>query len=254
MISRLLSAALAAGFLAAVVTTGLQLSLTSPLILEAERYENHEAQAAQNALPALPIVHAHLHLAHGGHDHGAAPDAPRAWQPGEGLPRMLFTGLATLVGGVGYALLLGAVMLALGREPTPERALGFAIAGFLTVALAPALGLPPELPGSEVAPLAARQAWWLMTAAATGMGLYLIAIRRAAISIVGGLVLIVAPHIVGAPEAAAAKSELPAGLAAQFAARSLAVGFVFWAVIGLSYGWAWQVLGRSRTTKGTARA
>ena len=253
MIVRLLSAALAAGFLAAVVTTGLQLSLTSPLILEAERYET---QAAADLPRAFPLVHAHLHaplhLAHGGHDHGAAPDAAPAWQPGAGLPRMAFTGLATLVGGVGYALLLGAVMLALGREPTPERALGFAIAGFLSVALAPALGLPPELPGSEVAPLAARQAWWLMTALATGMGLYLIAIRRAAISIVGGLVLIVAPHIVGAPEVAATKSELPAGLAAQFAARSLALGFVFWAVIGLSYGWAWQVFGRG--AKGPARA
>lgn len=249
MIIRLLSAALAAGFFAAAVVTGLELTLTSPLIVAAERYEQQEApRQAAETLPirALPIV-----LAHAGHDH-AAPDAAPEWQPGPGLPRMAFTGLATLVGGVGYALLLGAVMLALGREPTPERALGFAIAGFLSVALAPALGLPPELPGSEVAPLAARQAWWLMTALATGMGLYLIAIRRAAISIVGGLVLIVAPHIVGAPEVATAKSELPAGLAAQFAARSLALGFVFWAVIGLSYGWAWQVFGRG--AKGPARA
>ncbi len=137
-------------------------------------------------------------------------------------------------------------MLALGRDPTPERALAFAVAGFVSVGLAPALGLPPELPGSEAAPLATRQAWWLMTALATAMGLYLIAIRRAAVTILGGLVLIVAPHIAGAPEVATAKSDLPAGLAAQFAARSRAVGFVFWAVIGLSFGWAWQVFGRER--------
>ncbi|GJD80855.1 CbtA family protein [Methylobacterium gregans] len=246
MILRLLSAALAAGFLAAVVATGLQVALTSPLIIEAERYESGTAHSA--ALPLVParFEGALLHLAHGGesHDHGAP-----AWQPGEGLPRILFTGLATLVGGVGYALLLGAVMLALGRDPTPERALAFAVAGFVSVGLAPALGLPPELPGSEAAPLATRQAWWLMTALATGMGLYLIAIRRAAVTILGGLVLIVAPHIAGAPEVAAAKSELPAGLAAQFAARSLAVGFVFWAVIGLSFGWAWQVFGRERPAR-----
>ncbi len=249
MILRLLSAALAAGFLAAVVATGLQVALTSPLIIEAERYESGTAQSAElSPAPARfegALLHlAQLHLAHGGesHDHGGAP----AWQPGEGLPRIAFTGLATLVGGVGYALLLGAVMLALGRDPTPERALAFAVAGFVSVGLAPALGLPPELPGSEAAPLATRQAWWLMTALATGMGLYLIAIRRAAVTILGGLVLIVAPHIAGAPEVAAAKSELPAGLAAQFAARSLAVGFVFWAVIGLSFGWAWQVFGRER--------
>ncbi len=246
MILRLLSAALAAGFLAAVVATGLQVALTSPLIIEAERYETGTAHSA--ALPLAParFEGALLHLAHGGesHDHGAP-----AWQPGEGLPRILFTGLATLVGGVGYALLLGAVMLALGRDPTPERALAFAVAGFVSVGLAPALGLPPELPGSEAAPLATRQAWWLMTALATGMGLYLIAIRRAAVTILGGLVLIVAPHIAGAPEVATAKSDLPAGLAAQFAARSLAVGFVFWAVIGLSFGWAWQVFGRERPAR-----
>ncbi len=172
-----------------------------------------------------------------------APDAPRRnGSPVQGLPRMAFTALATLVGGVGYALLLGAVMLACGREPTPQLGLAFAVAGFASVALAPGLGLPPELPGSEAAPLAARQAWWVMTAAATGMGLYLIAIRRSLIAILGGLVLIVTPHVVGAPQAPSRASELPAALAAQFAARSLAIGFVFWVLIGLGLGWAWQAL------------
>ena len=140
-------------------------------------------------------------------------------------------------------MLLGAVMLATGREPSPERGLAFAVAGFLAVALAPALGLPPELPGSEAAPLVARQVWWLMTAAATAMGIYLIAIRRVPITILGGIVLIVAPHLAGAPEVAVTPSELPAGLAAQFAARSLAIAFVFWAVIGLTFGRAWQTFG-----------
>lgn len=185
MIIRLLSAALAAGFFAAAVVTGLELTLTSPLIVAAERYEQQEP--SHQAAKALPIV-----LAHAGHDH-AAPDAAPEWQPGPGLPRMAFTGLATLVGGVGYALLLGAVMIACGREPTPQVGLAFAVAGFASVALAPGLGLPPELPGSAAAPLAARQAWWVMTAAATGMGLYLITIRRALITILGGLVLIITP-------------------------------------------------------------
>lgn len=245
MIIRLLSAALAAGFFAAAVVTGLELTLTSPLIVAAERYEQQDSphQAAQ----ALPIV-----LAHAGHDH-AAPDAVPEWQPGPGLPRMAFTGLATLVGGVGYALLLGAVMLACGREPTPQVGLAFAVAGFASVALAPGLGLPPELPGNAAAPLAARQAWWVMTAAATGMGLYLITIRRALITILGGLVLIIVPHVVGAPQAPEAASELPAVLAAQFAARSLAISFVFWILIGLGFGWAWQAFARG-TEPGAARA
>ncbi|APT31816.1 membrane Transport [Methylobacterium phyllosphaerae] len=245
MIIRLLSAALAAGFFAAAVVTGLELTLTSPLIVAAERYEQQEP--SHQAAKALPIV-----LAHAGHDH-AAPAAAPEWQPGPGLPRMAFTGLATLVGGVGYALLLGAVMIACGREPTPQVGLAFAVAGFASVALAPGLGLPPELPGSAAAPLAARQAWWVMTAAATGMGLYLITIRRALITILGGLVLIITPHVVGAPQAPEAASELPAALAAQFAARSLAISFVFWILIGLGLGWAWQAFSRD-TQRGTARA
>ena len=246
MIIRLLSAALAAGFIAAVVATGLQLTLTSPLILAAERYE--QAEPSHQAGRALPIV-----LAHSGHDH-AAPDASTLeWQPGAGLPRMAFTALATLVGGVGYALLLGAVMLACGREPTLKTSLAFAVAGFASVALAPGLGLPPELPGSEAAPLAARQAWWVMTAVATGMGLYLIAIRRSLIAILGGLVLMIAPHVAGAPQPPAGGSELPAALAAQFAARSLAISFVFWVMIALGFGWAWHAFARD-TARGAARA
>ena len=244
MIIRLLSAALAAGFFVAVIVTGLELTLTSPLIVAAERYE--QAEPSHQAARALPIV-----LAHAGHDH-AAPDSAPEWQPGPGLPRMAFTGLATLVGAVGYALLLGAVMLACGREPTPQAALAFAVAGFASVALAPGLGLPPELPGSAAAPLAVRQAWWVMTAAATGMGLYLIAMRRTLIAILGGLVLIIAPHVVGAPQAPEGASELPAALAAQFAARSLAISFVFWMLLGLGLGRAWQVFGRE-TARGTVR-
>lgn len=238
MILRLLSAALAAGFLAAIVATGLELTLTSPLIVEAERYETPApGQAADARLHALPIV-----LAHAGHDH-TAPDAAPEWQPAPGFQRMAFTGLATLVGGVGWALILGAVLLACGREPTLQTGLAFALAGFASVALAPALGLPPELPGQEAAPLLTRQAWWVMTAAATGMGLYLIGVRRSLIAILGGLVLIVAPHVVGAPPPPDTTSAVPPALAAQFAARSLAIGAVFWTMIGLGLGWAWQSFG-----------
>ncbi|GEP10578.1 CbtA family protein [Methylobacterium gnaphalii] len=236
MIIRLLSAALVAGFLAAVVATGLQFALTSPLILKAEVYEE---QAGKQAALASPFAGVIIH-AHGGEHH--EPGAAAEWQPAPGFERMAYTGLATLVGGVGYALLLGAVMLALQRQPTPETGLAFGVAGFLCVALAPAMGLPPELPGMGSAALAVRQVWWLMTALATAVGIYLIAVRRVALTIVGGLVLIVAPHLVGAPFVVE-ESRLPAALAAQFAARSLGISLVFWAVIGLAYGWAWHLFG-----------
>ncbi|KQQ11924.1 cobalt transporter [Methylobacterium sp. Leaf123] len=254
MIIRLLSAALVAGFLASVVATGLQLALTSPLILQAETYEGEGAHAAlapslNDASFAALIVPAHAHAhGEGGHDHGKD-----EWQPAPGLQRMAFTGLATLVGGVGYALLLAAVMLALRREPTPQGGLVVGIAGFLAVALAPAIGLPPELPGMGAAPLVLRQSWWLMTVVATGLGLYLIAVRRVPLTILGGLVLIVAPHLAGAPQSIdTVSSQVPPATAAQFAARSLAIGFVFWAVIGLAYGWAWGLFGREAGARANA--
>lgn len=241
MIVRLMSAALVAGFLAAVVSTGLQLALTSPLILKAEVYEGQAASVPLSVASLIVPIH--------GESHGE-PGGAEEWQPAPGLQRMAFTGLATLVGGVGDALLLGAVMLALRRAPTPESGLALGIAGFLSMSLAPAVGLPPELPGMGAAALELRQFWWLMTVAATGLGLYLIAVRRTAAAIAAGLILVVAPHLAGAPLVTDAESRLPAVYAAQFAARSLAIGFVFWAAIGLSYGWAWNMFGRRERANG----
>ncbi|GEO97654.1 CbtA family protein [Methylobacterium haplocladii] len=250
MIIRLLSAALVAGFLAAVVATGLQFALTSPLILKAEVYEEQAGKQASLSSPFARLIMPAHGDAHGHGDPGAAQE----WEPSPGLERMAYTGLATLVGGVGYALLLGAVMLALKREPSPETGLALGIAGFLTVALAPAIGLPPELPGMASAALGVRQAWWLMTVVATGLGLYLIAVRRVPLTIAGGIVLIVAPHLAGAPLVVDTDSKLPAAYAAQFAARSLGVSLIFWAVIGLAYGWAWRLFGEAASSGNRSHA
>jgi cobalt transporter subunit CbtA len=241
MTKRLLAAALVAGFLAACVTSLLQFALTSPLILAAEKYETAES-VAPTRVSANPLIV----LAHAGHDHGAEPQ----WQPSPGLPRLAFTALATLVSGVGYALLLGAVLVATGREVTPAEALRFAIGGFLAASLAPAVGLPPELPGTAAAALESRQLWWVATALATAIGLYLVAIRRGPAAVAIGLALIVAPHAWGAPHGPEEISAMPPVYAAQFAARSLAVAFAFWAVLGLAFGWAW---GTVAGTKGAAR-
>lgn len=236
MTIRLLSAALVAGFLAACVASVLQFALTSPLILKAEVYEKR-AEAASAGLVVL---------AHAGHDDPAHDGEGAEWQPGAGLPRLAFTALATLVTGVGYALLLGAALLAhAGRTGVPDLALRFALGGFLAVGLAPALGLPPELPGMEAAALGARQLWWVATALATAAGLYLAVMIGRPWAIAAGLALLVAPHVVGAPHpAAAVVGPLPAELAAQFAARSLAVALAFWATLGLGLGWAWRLFDR----------
>lgn len=232
MIVRVLKAALVAGFLAACVAATLQTFLTSPLILQAETYEK----------AAAPEAHAAgygglLHLAHTGHADAADEGG---WEPGDGFPRIAFTALATLVSGVGYAAILAALLLASGREFNPQTALRWAIGGFVAVNLAPAIGLPPELPGMGGAHLAERQIWWVGTALATGLGLYLVTNVRHHAAVGIGLIAIVLPHLIGAPHAEAAASDVPAVLAAQFAARSLAVAFAFWATLGLALGWYWM--------------
>ncbi len=276
MTPRVLSAALVAGFWAALVASLLQAVWTTPLILQAERLEHRagvpwapgaerlehraavlrapgaerfEHRAAASSLGSGAIVlapmtgasaPARIVLAHDG-AHAPSPEAHAHgdWAPQEGLERVAFTGLATLVSGVGYALVLLALLLAAGAAPTRETCLRWALAGFIAVNLAPAVGLPPELPGmGGGGSLALRQAWWALTVAATGLGLHLLAHRRAPWMAAAGIAAIALPHLVGAPHGAAA-SEVPAGLAAQFATRSLAVGLVFWATLGLALSWAW---------------
>lgn len=241
MISRVFAAALVAGFLAACAATILQAFLTTPLILRAEAFEKSAFLGHERAI---------VHLAHAGPSDRAASPAHEhpdegGWKPTEGLSRAAFTGSATLVSAVGYALLLLALMLAVGSEPTIGGALRWGMAGFVAVSLAPAIGLPPELPGAGGGSLVLRQAWWLFAAFGTGLGLYLVALDRKPIAIALGVAAIVAPHVVGAPHGGEGGA-VPATLAAQFAARSLAVAFVFWALLGLSLGWIWPRLGRKQ--------
>ncbi|WP_114945865.1 CbtA family protein [Microvirga calopogonii] len=233
MIVRVLKAALVAGFLAACVAATLQAFLTSPLILQAETHEKASAPEAHAAAWG-----GLLHLAHSSHEPADAADES-AWEPGEGFPRIAFTALATLVSGVGYASILAASILAAGRQFDLQTTLRWAIGGFLAASLAPAVGLPPELPGMGGAHLAERQIWWVSTAIGTGLGLYLITNVRHHAALGIGLIAIVLPHLIGAPHAEAAASDVPAVLAAQFAARSLAVAFAFWATLGLALGWYW---------------
>src|SRR5947199_99021 len=103
---------------------------------------------------------------------------------------------------IGFALvLIGGVALARlgGYTIDARRGLIWGAAGFVVFALAPAIGLPPELPGMEAAALVARQQWWFLTAAATAGGLGLIIFAKPAALRVVGIVLIVLPHLIGAP-------------------------------------------------------
>lgn len=254
MITRVLAVGLLAGLLAGLTVATLQAFTTTPIIMQAEVYERGTAPPQAGVAPLLqPAVlrddaAPRLILVHEGHDHGAAGEE---WSPADGLERTFYTGTATVATAIGFAMILIAGMLASGQPIDERRAMAWAAAGFAATGLAPAMGLAPELPGMAAADLVGRQEWWIATAAATALALWLflntenLALRLLAVP------LLLAPHVWGAPRLAeAAKSGVPADLAAQFAATSLAVQAILWVLTGLLVGLLWQRLGAARPAGG----
>ena len=217
-----LVAAVLAGLLAGLAFFAVQLVTTRPLIVQAEVLERAQP-------PATTAAPAHDHAAHA-HAH--------AWEPEDGAERTLYTLAADLMVGIGYGFLLVGMMVLAGRPLSATAGLLWGLAGFVAFAAAPALGLPPEPPGVPGADLVARQAWWLGTAAASAAGLWALLLGRAPWWRVAGLLLLVVPHIVGAPRPPdALLPDDAAALAQRFHWAALAATAVLWAVLGSAAGW-----------------
>jgi len=208
MIRALLFSAAIAGLAGGLVAACYQAVVATPLIFAAEVFE-HAGEAAE----------------------GAA------------LGRHLLTTLATIVLATGGALILLGLMMLDGGRITVRRALPWGAGAFVALALAPAVGLPPELPGMPAADLVERQVWWLATVLATAFGLWTIFCRGGAAAIVLGTLVIALPHVVGAPHPADHESAVPAALAAQFVAASLAGSALLWIVVSSVAGAVFERLG-----------
>jgi cobalt transporter subunit CbtA len=233
MLKTLILSAAAAGVAAGLFTAVVQHVTTTPIIIEAERYEGdapaHDHGRATHEPPeSVATVVADMPAVMAG--------VEEEWAPAEGVERTLYTSLATTVIGVGFGLaLLGAMMLT-GVRINARTGLAFGVSAFIAVALAPAMGLPPEIPGSGAAELGPRQAWWFFAVAATAVGLGGLLLTQKIALQIGGVVLIALPHIIGAPHPQEYVSTAPAELAGHFAATSLAVTAIFWGVLGYASG------------------
>ncbi|HEX9327226.1 MAG TPA: CbtA family protein [Reyranella sp.] len=228
MLTRVLSVGLLAGLLAGLLIAVLQQVTTTPLILLAETYEK-QGEAASAAPPAPGAAAGHDHAAH---DHG--------WKPADGLPRFFYTAITTIATAVGVAFLLIAGMVFAGDTIDERRSLAWAIAGFVASGLAPAAGLAPELPGSAAGDLVGRQIWWIGTAVATALALWAFLRMESPVARLGAFVLLLAPHVIGAPHPHALESKVPAEIAAQFTALSLVVQGLLWAFAGIAVGLLWS--------------
>ena len=132
MFRQIVFAAVLAGLIAGAFVTALQYVGVVPLILAAETYETG-----------------------GTHEHGAAPagaeDEDHAWAPAPGVERGLYTLATNILMAVGFALLLAAGFALTGHNGW-RTGLCWGLAGYVAFTLAPAIGLPPEIPGAGAAP------------------------------------------------------------------------------------------------------
>ena len=208
-------AALLAGIAAGLATSAVQAARLWPLIDAAELLESH---------------------GNDGHVHG-----PAGWSP-HGALRPALTVLFNMAAGIGFALMLNAAArlreLRSGVGLTVGEGVGWGAAGFAAFALAPALGLPPALPGMAEGALLARQIWWVATAGCTLGGIAMLAWAGGAWRGVG-VALMALPHLAGAPVAGHGGT-VPGDVAAAFVAGSLAASAVFWVVLGGVSGWVQQ--------------
>ncbi len=222
MFSRILTSALFAGAAAGLIAALLQLVFVQPVLLHAELYETGE------------LVH------FGGEAISAHPDLPRMFaEPVRDILSIVFTMLTY----TGYALVMVALMMMAegqGHAITARVGILWGIAGFITVHFAPGLSLAPEVPGVAAADVGARQIWWTATVAAAGVAMWLIAFGGNLISIVIAAALLLAPHLIGAPEPDTFAGTVPTEIGALFAARAFGIGMAAWVLLGAFAGHFWQ--------------
>jgi cobalt transporter subunit CbtA len=227
MLGRIFYPGLMAGVIAGLFLFAAQQTELVPMILQAETYEN--------AAPA----HGHDQPSAERHDPAIAGGEETAWAPEDGLDRTLYTGLSSVLVSIGFGLVLAGCFALRRKTVTWREGVVWGLAGYVSLHLAPAFGLSPELPTMAGDNLLGRQIWWIATVAGTAGGLAAIAFGRASWVKALGVVLIVAPHVVGAPHVHV-DTEVPATLAARFAVATLVVAALFWALLGGLTGYLQQ--------------
>lgn len=226
MFGQIIKTALTAGALASVFLFAAHMVKTSPLIVHAEVYEGAgPSHAPETATPA-------------GHAHEAAAPAEGAkaeaeeWGPADGFERSFYTFLADLLTSCGFAFLLVAAIAMSGRNVDWRSGMVWGLCGFAAFFAAPSLGLAPELPGMQAADLHARQIWWVSTVVLTAGGLALLFLSKKGLYMAIGALLILTPHLIGAPAHQVQPGALPAELAAEFVAATMVISGLFWLLLG----------------------
>jgi len=223
MFRRIVFSAGLAGLVAGILLTGIQQLRVVPIIVEAETYEVAESGAAT-----------HTHADGSSHQHDA-------WSPADGLERTFWTGVANVGMAIGFALLLGAAF-SMRDNVNWRQGILWGLGGYAAFFALPALGLTPELPGTEAAALQDRQAWWLMTATLSAVGIALLGLARGWPWKAVAVVLIAIPHLIGAPHPDTHTTLAPPELLQTFIVATAIANAVFWVVLGAGCAIAFKKL------------
>ena len=208
MVSRTISTAIVAGLLAGLALFLIQRISTVPLIHQAETYERAASSESE-------------------------PDA-FADEP----MRSLATLVADVLVGIGFGLILNGFLAFTGKRGwLPGLLLG--VAGFAAFHAAPAMIVPPAVPGMRVAALLLRQTGWLVAVISTVIGLVVMYKATGMGKLVGILFLflpaIVFCAVLPIPPAVAESPPL-ALLDRAFVTRTLAGMLMFWSILGIVSG------------------
>jgi len=214
--------ALIAGAIAGLIGAVLQLIFVEPLILEGELFEQgvrvHFADGVAESIAAAPAL---------------------AFD----LKRYGLTVAFSLVTWIGFGLVLAAglgIAERSGSALNARKGATWGLLAFMAVNLAPAAGLPPELPGTAAAVLEDRQIWWAGTIIASLLAIVAFGFTKGGIAAAVGLFLILLPHVLGAPHLDQYHGVAPPELAALFVGRTLAVAALTWAILGALLGLLWS--------------
>jgi cobalt transporter subunit CbtA len=226
MTKNLFVSAICAGIAAGLLASALQFIFVIPVLLEGELYETG----------------ARVHFGTDG-----SPQSDRGTPPlaGDWL-RHSMTVAFNIVTYTGYGLLLAAMISFAslkGITTTAKQGLIWGLCGYIAVQLAPAISLPPELPGTIAAEVGQRQLWWISTILASAAGLGLIAFGHSYLPL-AGVVLMAIPHLLGAPHLDTFFGVAPPELAAEFATLSLGAAAAGWVLLGYAVAAMLQHLDR----------
>ena len=227
MIRSIFYPGLLAGILAGLFIFGAQQVKLVPMVFEAESYEGQAAGGHDHGATQAEAPRSRSHEDGAGHSHG-----DDEWSPADGLERTAFSLFSNLITAIGFGLVLSAAFVLSRRRISWREGIIWGLAGFAAVHLAPAFGLPPELPGMAAEEdLVARQTWAMATTVLTAGGLALLFLAKQMLWRIAGALLIAAPHFVQI-ERVHVEHAVPAELVSQFIVATLVVTALFWMLLG----------------------